>query len=57
MAAQSEVFDRKINLFESRDFANIVTEMANTPNQIAFFCNVHMLMLSQDDKALANERC
>ena len=54
MVARVNTFGRNTNLVETRDFANIITEIANTPNQSAFFCNVHMLMLSQEDKALAD---
>lgn len=48
------VFDRKTNLVETRDFAKIVSELADKSNQSAFFCNVHMLMLSLEDSDLAS---
>ena len=54
MVAHINVFGRRTNLVETRDFESIVSEFAKTPNQSAFFCNVHMLMLSQEDKALAS---
>lgn len=54
MAVQINVFDRKINLVDTRDFQGIVSEIACKQGQSAYFCNVHMLMLSQNDKALAN---
>lgn len=46
-------FGRQTVVEETRDFESIVSEFAETPGQSAFFCNVHMLMLSQEDKALA----
>lgn len=54
MTARITAFDRSINLIEKRDFQSIVSEIACNQGQSALFCNVHMLMLSQEDKTLAN---
>ena len=54
MVARIDTFGRKTNLVETRDFESIVSQLASSPRQSAFFCNVHMLMLSQEDETLAN---
>ena len=54
MVVHIDTFGRKTNLVEIRNFESIVSEFSSYPRQSAFFCNVHMLMLSQEDKALAN---
>lgn len=46
-------FNRKTNVVETWDFENIVSDLADSPCQSSFFCNVHMLMLSQEDPVLA----
>ena len=53
MLARVNVFDRATNVVETRGFQSIVSEIAQQSAQSAFFCNVHMLMLSQEDKVLA----
>jgi len=40
-------------LVETKDFAALSKHIADTPGQSLFFCNVHMLMLSQEDPVLA----
>jgi N-acetylglucosaminyldiphosphoundecaprenol N-acetyl-beta-D-mannosaminyltransferase len=52
--AQVNTFGRKTIIEETREFGKIVSKIANKDCQSAFFCNVHMLMLSQEDVALAN---
>jgi N-acetylglucosaminyldiphosphoundecaprenol N-acetyl-beta-D-mannosaminyltransferase len=47
-------FGTKTNLTETSDYAGLVSELADNTSQSAFFCNVHMLMLSQEDPRLAN---
>jgi len=47
-------FGIKTTLVETRDFVALVSALADNPDQSVFFCNVHMLMLAQDDKVLAN---
>ena len=54
MVVRTISFGRRTNLVETRDFESIVSEIAEITGQSAFFCNVHMLMLSQDDSVLAN---
>lgn len=54
MLEQTSIFGRNINLVEHRDMDRLVSELAASPNYSVFFCNVHMLMLSQEDDALAN---
>ena len=54
MPEQIVAFGTNTNLTESRDFASLVSSLADSPNQSVFFCNVHMLMLSQEDPRLAN---
>jgi len=48
------ICDRKTALVEKRDFESLVSELTHSPHQSVFFCNVHMLMLSQEDSDLAN---
>jgi N-acetylglucosaminyldiphosphoundecaprenol N-acetyl-beta-D-mannosaminyltransferase len=47
------VFERNIRRVKHSDFDNLVADIAGGPAQSVFFCNVHMLMLSQEDSALA----
>lgn len=49
-----DTFGRRINLVEIENYKSIVSEFADSPGQKAFFCNTHMLMLSQEDQVLAN---
>lgn len=53
MVAHINTLGRKINLVDTRNFEEIVSQIVMSPAQSAFFCNVHMLMLSQEDSALA----
>lgn len=46
-------FGIKSTLVETRDFTALVSSLANGTNQSVFFCNVHMLMLAQEDLMLA----
>jgi len=46
-------FGIKTTLVETRDFVALVSALADNPDQSVFFCNVHMLMLAQEDKVLA----
>jgi N-acetylglucosaminyldiphosphoundecaprenol N-acetyl-beta-D-mannosaminyltransferase len=46
-------FGIRTTLVETRNFAALTSKLADHPNQSVFFCNVHMLMLAQDDPALA----
>jgi N-acetylglucosaminyldiphosphoundecaprenol N-acetyl-beta-D-mannosaminyltransferase len=52
--AQVNIFGRKTIIEETREFGGIVSDIAKKTCQSAFFCNVHMLMLSQDDPVLAS---
>ena len=54
MPEQTYIFERSINLEEDRGIERLVSEFADNPGQSVFFCNVHMLMLSQEDEVLAN---
>jgi len=51
---RTKIFGRNIILVEHRDLDLLVSEIADRPSKSVFFCNVHMLMLSQEDKALAD---
>lgn len=53
MPEQTDIFERRINLEEDRDFERLVSELASRQNLSVLFCNVHMLMLSQEDSKLA----
>jgi N-acetylglucosaminyldiphosphoundecaprenol N-acetyl-beta-D-mannosaminyltransferase len=48
------ILGRRTDILEARDFHAIVGQFILKPKQTAYFCNVHMLMLSQEDKALAD---
>jgi N-acetylglucosaminyldiphosphoundecaprenol N-acetyl-beta-D-mannosaminyltransferase len=50
---RTNIFDRSTNLVETRDFGSVVLNLAAKTGQSVFFCNVHMLMLSQEDRTLA----
>lgn len=54
MNANISVLNRNIRLLETKDFAGLTAELADLPAQSVFFCNVHMLMLSQEDDTLAD---
>jgi len=47
-------FGIRTNLTETSDFAGLANALADKPKQSVFFCNVHMLMLAQEDPTLAN---
>jgi N-acetylglucosaminyldiphosphoundecaprenol N-acetyl-beta-D-mannosaminyltransferase len=47
-------FDIETTLVETRDFENLTSLLSYGPHKSVFFCNVHMLMLAQEDPALAN---
>ncbi len=48
------IFGIKTTLVESSDVAHLAATLAGGPNQAIFFCNVHMLMLAQEDEVLAS---
>ena len=54
MTERIATFGIKTNLTETSDYASLAYSLEDNPNQSVFFCNVHMLMLAQDDRALAN---
>ena len=54
MSESLKTFGRLTNQVTIGDFDLLVAEIASKPEQSAFFCNVHMLMLSQEDPVLAN---
>jgi len=45
-------FGIQTTLVETRDFAGLATVLANSPYLSVYFCNVHMLMLAQEDPVL-----
>lgn len=49
----TRLFGRDICLVEGPDLSQLVSVMDQTPCATVFFCNVHMLMLSQEDPMLA----
>lgn len=49
----TSIFNRNIGLVENRDFGALVDAIAGSLSQTAYFCNVHMIMLSQEDEDLA----
>jgi len=51
--ARTKIFGRNIELVEDPDLARLVNVLDQSPDASVFFCNVHMLMLSRDDPALA----
>lgn len=53
MAESTTTFGRNTTQISSDDLDHLVAEIADEPNQSVIFCNVHMLMLSQDDPVLA----
>lgn len=53
MLKRIEIFGIKTTLTETRNFSALVAQISNNPNQSMFFCNVHMLMLAQEDQVLA----
>ena len=53
MSESVTTFDRVVRQIAIDDFENLVAEIAKMPVQSVYFCNVHMLMLSQEDPALA----
>ncbi|MFC1688120.1 WecB/TagA/CpsF family glycosyltransferase [Pseudomonadota bacterium] len=52
--ACTEIFGRNIELVGDPDLARLVNILDQSPDASVFFCNVHMLMLSRDDPALAD---
>jgi len=46
-------FGIETTLVETRNFASLATNLADGSHQSVYFCNVHMLMLAQEDPALA----
>ena len=53
MLQRVTTFGIKTTLVEVRDFASLATRISTGHNQSALFCNVHMLMLAQEDPRLA----
>ena len=47
-------FGIETTLVDTQNADSLASALANRPNQSVFFCNVHMLMLAQEDPALAN---
>ena len=47
------IFGRKTKQVSTQDIDDLVLELAETSSQTVYFCNVHMLMLSQEDPVLA----
>ena len=47
-------FGLKTTLVETSDFDSLAADLAREQGQSVFFCNVHMLMLAQEDTSLAN---
>lgn len=54
LVGSTQIFSRKINLVESPDLDALVRSLHHQQPVSIYFCNVHMLMLSQDDPALAD---
>jgi len=46
-------FGIETTLVETRDFVSLASRLADGPHRSVYFCNVHMLMLAQEDAALA----
>ena len=53
MLERIATFGIETNLAETEDSAILVSAISKIPNQSVYFCNVHMLMLSQEDPVLA----
>lgn len=53
MKGRISILGRPVNIIEDRAFDEIASGLSQFPNQSAYFCNVHMLMLSQEDRDLA----
>ena len=53
MLEHISTFGIETTLVEARNFENLASDLADSPNQSVFFCNVHMLMLAQEDPVLA----
>lgn len=53
MMTHSRIFERNITLVPSGGLESVVEQLSSAKNNFSFFCNVHMLMLSQTDKVLA----
>jgi len=47
------LFGREIAKVTGRDLESVVRELSATRSQSVYFCNVHMLMLSREDRQLA----
>lgn len=54
MLERIATFGINTTLVETRDFATLATDIAESTRQSVYFCNVHMLMLAQEDKTLAD---
>lgn len=54
MLKRIATFDIDTTLVEARDFPTLAFSLADSPKQSVFFCNVHMLMLAQEDPTLAS---
>lgn len=54
MPSKIAAFGINTNLTETDDFAVLADTLATNTKQSVFFCNTHMLMLSQEDAVLAN---
>ncbi len=48
-----DIFGRSTTLVNSKDRAGVAAALAHRTGQSVYFCNVHMLMLAQEDAALA----
>lgn len=53
MLKQINIFGIKTTLAKTKNFVALVAHISEKPNQSIFFCNVHMLMLAQEDPVLA----
>lgn len=53
MLERISTFGIKTNLSETEDSEILASTICESPNQSVYFCNVHMLMLSQEDPVLA----
>jgi len=54
MLKRITTFGIKTTLAETRDIDALTSILAESANQSVFFCNVHMLMLAQEDSVLAS---
>ena len=56
MVVRINTFNRRTNLVVTKNFESLVSELADNHGQSVFFCNVHMLMLAQEDLGLQMEK-